>query len=566
MANIEDLRDRSVSSGTLKSDDLIPKFLGVLKTYGKDKYDKYIKENPEVEDWENLDEETMSWVVDELTDLLNEIAPDGCYFGASEGDGADFGFWSMSNESKKNETNSPEEAVKKVLMDASADAEFRREAGKDFSAEDFEKSIDANIEKLRDVFLDNLYFDEGSFTCDVNDHEETRELCSFVASKVAYILGLPDSVATAIDGYLLWYVVQENIVSDESKKSESVSSMVKKILKDKPEVMLTDDAVNEYDDYDEMLDDLEGEQDYIHIGSNGNNEDMIFRYNADKNLIVVGDLDVDSADADAALSLVQDFVYGKLKLASSGEYDDNSDFIAIIDGMTYTAYVYIRGDKDESKKSEDTKVGKFTIMPKDTSRKQAGIRAYQTRLGEMGFKSNLHNNGDYLHDYVKEIGKIPGATVYVGTIDNFQQKTQEYQYEAELYMENENGIRSNIEYMPFAITDISDGMQRKMYFNRLNALIKKGTDFVNNHESSESHKKSESLTLKQKELKDLVRLGEAEDITAISDAEAKELKKKGIETIGVSRGTYGMNGALLRDYDGKKYAILARNGNLFYFV
>lgn len=106
MANIEDLRDRSVSSGTLKSDDLIPKFLGVLKTYGKDKYDKYIKENPEVEDWENLDEETMGWVVDELTDLLNEIAPDGCYFGASEGDGADFGFWSMSNESKKSEVSS----------------------------------------------------------------------------------------------------------------------------------------------------------------------------------------------------------------------------------------------------------------------------------------------------------------------------------------------------------------------------------------------------------------------------------------------------------------------------
>lgn len=123
--SIEDLRDCSVSSGTLKSEDLIPKFLGVLKTYGKDKYDKYIKENPEVEDWKNLDEETMGWVVDELTDLLNEIAPDGCYFGASEGDGADFGFWSMSNESKKKEgrgeyiSRTPQDDVwgKKRLMD-----------------------------------------------------------------------------------------------------------------------------------------------------------------------------------------------------------------------------------------------------------------------------------------------------------------------------------------------------------------------------------------------------------------------------------------------------------------
>lgn len=79
-------------------------------------------------------------------------------------------------------------------------------------------------------------------------------------------------------------------------------------------------------------------------------------------------------------------------------------------------------------------------------------------------------------------------------------------------------------------------------------------------------KKSESLSLKQKELKDMARYGEAEDITTISDAEAKELRKKGIELVGVSRGTYGMNGALLRDKDGNKYVITARSSNLFYFV
>lgn len=79
-------------------------------------------------------------------------------------------------------------------------------------------------------------------------------------------------------------------------------------------------------------------------------------------------------------------------------------------------------------------------------------------------------------------------------------------------------------------------------------------------------KKSESLTLKQKELKDMVRFGQAEDITTISDEEAKALRKKGIETVGVSRGTYGMNGALLRDSEGKKYVITARSSNLFYFV
>ena len=35
---VEALKDKVVSDGTLKSEDLIPKFLGVLKTYGKDKW------------------------------------------------------------------------------------------------------------------------------------------------------------------------------------------------------------------------------------------------------------------------------------------------------------------------------------------------------------------------------------------------------------------------------------------------------------------------------------------------------------------------------------------------
>ena len=82
----------------------------------------------------------------------------------------------------------------------------------------------------------------------------------------------------------------------------------------------------------------------------------------------------------------------------------------------------------------------------------------------------------------------------------------------------------------------------------------------------EKCKKQESLTLKLSDLKKMVKYDEATDITTISDAEAKELKSKGIELVGVSRGTYGMNGALLRDKDGNKYVITARSTNLFYFV
>lgn len=86
-------------------------------------------------------------------------------------------------------------------------------------------------------------------------------------------------------------------------------------------------------------------------------------------------------------------------------------------------------------------------------------------------------------------------------------------------------------------------------------------------ECKEDAKKSESLTLKQAELKKMAKYGEAEDITSISDAEAKELKKSGVELVGISRGIYGMNGALMRGTtDGKLYVITSRNSNLFYFV
>lgn len=101
-ANIEDLKGMVVSDGTMRSEDLIPKFLNVLKVYGRDVYDKYIDENPEVLDLSGMDDETMGWVVDELFDKLNEIAPEGYSFGSQDGDGACYGFWSVdADESKK---------------------------------------------------------------------------------------------------------------------------------------------------------------------------------------------------------------------------------------------------------------------------------------------------------------------------------------------------------------------------------------------------------------------------------------------------------------------------------
>ena len=87
----------SVISGTMRPEDLIPAFLHELRAV------------PEVAG--NLDEiearmaqddyflsEDAGYDLEELFDLLDEVAPEGCSFGAHPGDGADYGFWENEND------------------------------------------------------------------------------------------------------------------------------------------------------------------------------------------------------------------------------------------------------------------------------------------------------------------------------------------------------------------------------------------------------------------------------------------------------------------------------------
>ena len=122
-ANLDDLKGLVVSEGTMRSEDLIPKFLNVLKTYAVDKYDAYVKENPEVLDLNGMDDETMGWVVDELFDKLDEIAPEGFYFAAHPDDGACYGFWEVEpDESKKCEATTEDILVKLTELKDVTDA------------------------------------------------------------------------------------------------------------------------------------------------------------------------------------------------------------------------------------------------------------------------------------------------------------------------------------------------------------------------------------------------------------------------------------------------------------
>lgn len=83
----------SVSTGTLRAEDLIPAFADVLSEIAPAEYHKLAQSYATGNDEEYCSEEDESDMVDELEQSLSDRAPDFCYFGAHPGDGADFGFW-----------------------------------------------------------------------------------------------------------------------------------------------------------------------------------------------------------------------------------------------------------------------------------------------------------------------------------------------------------------------------------------------------------------------------------------------------------------------------------------
>lgn len=108
----EKFKNGSVSTATLRGEDLIPAFCRFLRENDAEMYSKLLEEwrdsLPHTGHYDVLGEITEDWIerntgedsgdnagflLEELFDYLNEIAPDNCYFGSHPGDGADFGFW-----------------------------------------------------------------------------------------------------------------------------------------------------------------------------------------------------------------------------------------------------------------------------------------------------------------------------------------------------------------------------------------------------------------------------------------------------------------------------------------
>lgn len=88
-----------------------------------------------------------------------------------------------------------------------------------------------------------------------------------------------------------------------------------------------------------------------------------------------------------------------------------------------------------------------------------------------------------------------------------------------------------------------------------------------NRRHSMRERSGDRRKITQRELKDMIRKGTAEDITNISFDEANDLYDRGYDVIAVSSGVYGINGALLQMNDtGDQLAITARNSVLFQLV
>ena len=102
-----DMRNVTISEGTLLNVDLIKVFVEALRSADSGVFDalflsnghqwvpSYALEDNDSDWWDSEDAEAL---LDDLTSALEDVAPEGCYFGTQPGDGACFGFWEMEME------------------------------------------------------------------------------------------------------------------------------------------------------------------------------------------------------------------------------------------------------------------------------------------------------------------------------------------------------------------------------------------------------------------------------------------------------------------------------------
>jgi len=105
------LKPGSYSEATLRDEDLLNAFFSALESVDPAKYRETLAGCAETYTAEDglIDDEFAGELVEELIDLLNAYTPEGCYFGAHEGDGADFGVWPIEDDEPEDDDDEPQE-------------------------------------------------------------------------------------------------------------------------------------------------------------------------------------------------------------------------------------------------------------------------------------------------------------------------------------------------------------------------------------------------------------------------------------------------------------------------
>lgn len=85
----------SISTATMRQADLIPRFAEELEKL--DEEGIYSELSAEAKSLKTYEDEIASAVLEDLFEALQDFAPEGSYFGAHVGDGADYGFWEPEN-------------------------------------------------------------------------------------------------------------------------------------------------------------------------------------------------------------------------------------------------------------------------------------------------------------------------------------------------------------------------------------------------------------------------------------------------------------------------------------
>lgn len=97
----------TISHGTMRYVDLIPTFVEYLRAYDAthdvltdDENERIIRAVSNYDNDLDLMERhggSVTYLLDALFDAMNDLAPDGYYFGAHPGDGSDYGFWAVDD-------------------------------------------------------------------------------------------------------------------------------------------------------------------------------------------------------------------------------------------------------------------------------------------------------------------------------------------------------------------------------------------------------------------------------------------------------------------------------------